>query len=108
MRDKLNCPNCGAPIESTQCPYCGTVFYDFSVIDVEKPSYIRLKYKDNVMIFRAKMIRSDLTFGMDQLFLESGLDYRIMPIIQNYSGRLQMEFDIVQDKNCLVEVHTIN
>lgn len=22
-----NCPNCGAPITSHQCEYCGTVFY---------------------------------------------------------------------------------
>lgn len=23
-----NCPNCGAPIKSHQCEYCGTVFAD--------------------------------------------------------------------------------
>ena len=28
--DKLtNCPNCGAPITSSKCEYCGTVFRDF-------------------------------------------------------------------------------
>ena len=26
MKDELNCPNCGAPITSTECPYCGSVF----------------------------------------------------------------------------------
>lgn len=26
MRDEFNCPNCGAPIISTECPYCGSVF----------------------------------------------------------------------------------
>lgn len=30
---KTNCPNCGAPISSIECPYCGTVFYDFATID---------------------------------------------------------------------------
>lgn len=24
-----NCPNCGAPIETAKCPYCGTLFIDF-------------------------------------------------------------------------------
>lgn len=26
-----NCPNCGAPITSTQCEYCGTMFPDRSI-----------------------------------------------------------------------------
>lgn len=26
IRDEFNCPNCGAPITSTECPYCGSVF----------------------------------------------------------------------------------
>ena len=25
-----NCPNCGAPIISSQCEYCGTIFSKFS------------------------------------------------------------------------------
>ena len=24
-----NCPNCGAPIETEKCPYCGTTLYTF-------------------------------------------------------------------------------
>lgn len=24
--NKLNCPNCGAPISGSACEYCGTVF----------------------------------------------------------------------------------
>lgn len=28
MRDKLNCPNCGAPITSIECPYCSSVMTD--------------------------------------------------------------------------------
>ena len=26
MRDLLNCPNCGAPINGSKCEYCGTTF----------------------------------------------------------------------------------
>ena len=30
-----NCPNCGAPIETEKCPYCGTMFLDFAaMVDV--------------------------------------------------------------------------
>lgn len=51
--ERHNCPNCGAPIESTQCPYCGTVFYDFTVMDFDKPTYIRIHHKGQYMVFRA-------------------------------------------------------
>lgn len=26
IKNKSNCPNCGAPITGTECPYCGSVF----------------------------------------------------------------------------------
>ena len=29
-KDSTNCPNCGAPIESDKCAYCGTIFVDFA------------------------------------------------------------------------------
>ena len=25
-KKQVNCPNCGAPITDTKCPYCGTSF----------------------------------------------------------------------------------
>lgn len=28
-----NCPNCGAPIETEKCPYCGTIFLDFAATE---------------------------------------------------------------------------
>lgn len=46
MKQK-NCPNCGAPydINATQCPYCGTSYFDLSFIDFEatEPFYIMIK-----------------------------------------------------------------
>lgn len=31
-----NCPNCGAPIASSQCEYCGTILYDHRRLEIEK------------------------------------------------------------------------
>lgn len=42
----INCPNCGAPIESHKCQYCGTVIFDFAAIEVGKPIWISLKAPD--------------------------------------------------------------
>lgn len=45
-----NCPNCGAPIESEQCPYCGSVFIDFACLDSDKPFYIKVKHCGQIFI----------------------------------------------------------
>lgn len=51
-KGRTNCPNCGAPIDSTQCPYCGTMFYDFGAIEVGKPAWFRFKIYDRVYVFK--------------------------------------------------------
>ena len=64
MRDKLNCPNCGAPITATECPYCGTVFYDFSAMSFDKPTYVKAEvYENQLIISRAKL--TDFTMALE-------------------------------------------
>lgn len=66
MRDKLNCPNCGAPITATECPYCGTVFYDFTAMSFDKPAYIKAKVYDNQLIIaRGVLSQFTLSSGYD-------------------------------------------
>ena len=52
-KGKLNCPNCGAPITAEKCPYCGTLFYDFSTIDVGQPTYLKIKYNGEIVMCQA-------------------------------------------------------
>lgn len=44
---KLNCPNCGSPIdpELNKCPYCGTSYFDMSSLDFtnREPFYLKIK-----------------------------------------------------------------
>lgn len=61
MRDRLNCPNCGAPIVGTSCPYCGSVFYDFVNIDGEKPTFIRMRWNGQIITMRAAMQSATIT-----------------------------------------------
>ena len=56
-----NCPNCGAPIEGARCAYCGTVFYDFSNIEIGKTSYLRMRLGDAVSVFEAVPEQIDIT-----------------------------------------------
>lgn len=43
MKELLNCPNCGAPIDSDICPYCGSVFLDWTAYDMTKPTFVKVK-----------------------------------------------------------------
>ena len=43
MKDLLNCPNCGAPIQDDICPYCGSVFLDWASFDVSRPTFVKVK-----------------------------------------------------------------
>lgn len=47
------CPNCGAPIDSEKCGYCGSIFYDFVNIQSDALTYIRMKIMGVLHIFRA-------------------------------------------------------
>lgn len=47
--DKQNCPNCGAIISEEKCPYCGTLFYDFSTISMDKPCFIKVRIGNKIM-----------------------------------------------------------
>lgn len=40
-----NCPNCGAPIDSDKCPYCGTRL--INIAELEPGEKIWLIFKDN-------------------------------------------------------------
>lgn len=80
-----NCPNCGAPIESTQCPYCGTVFYDFTVIDSDKPTYIRMNWRGHQMVFKAVMQSVEINMRSGSLFwcggdeMDAVIEFMILP-----------------------------
>lgn len=48
-----NCPNCGAPydVKLNSCPYCNTLYFDMSAIDLEecKPLYLKIKYDGHII-----------------------------------------------------------
>ena len=68
MRDVLNCPNCGAPITATECPYCGTVFYDFTIMSFDRPTYIKAEVNDKQFIIaRARITDLTATFKPDEV-----------------------------------------
>lgn len=65
MKELLNCPNCGAPIESEKCPYCGSVFIDFASMDMDKPFYLKIKHNGKVMTCKARIEHAELSTSWD-------------------------------------------
>ena len=63
MGNGLNCPNCGAPITSKTCSYCGTTFINYIDEDEElrKLQYLlRKKEIDLAQMRQTKFIIQDI------------------------------------------------
>lgn len=56
MKDLLNCPNCGAPIQDDICPYCGSVFLDWASFDIQRPTFVKVKdHSGNIRLMKLGM-----------------------------------------------------
>lgn len=72
--DTKTCPNCGAPISSFECKYCGATFYDFASLSFDKPIYIRFKYRDgNVWLMKGFLNNINVEMSTDD---DSSIDTR--------------------------------
>lgn len=60
-----NCPNCGAPITDEKCPYCGTVIYDFACLDMDHPTYLKIKHDKRIIMVKAFFTSSEMRFEFD-------------------------------------------
>lgn len=58
MKRPYNCPNCGAPIESEKCAYCGTVILDFAALQVGAPTYAKIKLPNGTFIIANLLINN--------------------------------------------------
>lgn len=101
MKEITNCPNCGAPIESHKCLYCGTIFYDFSEFEIGQPSYIRMKINGTLNVFRALLKFVDVTQDANEIIYA---DNTVFKIVNPTTTNLTMEFELLpDDKGVLLE-----
>lgn len=77
MREQLNCPNCGAPITSGECEYCGTLFYDFAMIQNDRPTFVKIKV-DKTLI-TAKCLLTDVTMNISYGEATANLKLLLIP-----------------------------
>lgn len=84
MSNKTNCPNCGAPIEMAECPYCGTMFLDFGALDlgnIEKPIFLRLKKNGRTILRKVILTNAAIRIDTDDipLYADNQVIYRMRP-----------------------------
>lgn len=83
---EFNCPNCGAPITTDVCKYCGTVFLDFAAIQANKPSYIKFKVDNDGVsyICLMKLTVDNLEFKISSDTVDA-MDYknRLLAMVNN-------------------------
>ena len=86
-----NCPNCGAPIETDKCPYCGTMFLDFAAMDADQPFYMKIKQDGKIYILKVKMSSMELRIEPNDIYDTFGSRLlRFEPI-----RSLTLDFDIL-------------
>lgn len=107
MREQLNCPNCGAPIASEQCPYCGTLFYDFSAIEIGKPCFLKIKWGNNIMLVEANARNIDLNMNSDTVETYDIFGAPICTFVTNRNMDLSMEFTCMPFNDHLVELRSV-
>ena len=66
--NKLNCPNCGAPIsaDNNKCPYCNTSYFDLSSIDINsnEPFYLKIRM-GKMTLTQLVRVLPDMSFNFE-------------------------------------------
>ena len=110
MRQKTNCPNCGAPLEidKVKCSYCNTIYYDLSAIDFDSNEPIFLTIKKNNMLITQKVKPQTASFEMscDEVFATDIKGNKLMALKTNHTLDTNISFIAIPDEhNNLMVVH---
>ena len=100
----LNCPNCGAPIDSetNKCPYCNTSYFDFSNINIDEnePFFLRIKKGDMYITSLVKAKNTDVKFITESANYYGGIgNAKMTSVTTSTSVKLDIEFESVVQEN---------
>ena len=74
MKDLLNCPNCGAPIQNDVCPYCGSVFLDWAAFDISKPTFVKVRdHQGRFLLMKVKTphVKIDINQDVEEFYADN-------------------------------------
>lgn len=108
--NKLNCPNCGAPIspENNKCEYCGTSYFDLSSLDLDKnePFYLKIKINNIIITQLVQVDFNEITMENNTVSIVGGKNQNIATYSIGESMQTNLIFRAVQDPNkkCLYTI----
>lgn len=99
-----NCPNCGAPVVSNKCDYCGTYIFDFSQIKMGEACWISVDLGDGSKRL-LHVILNDASVDVSHHDISYYADNRIVKTVIKPDITLDMSFNvIVEDRTGLMAV----
>ena len=105
--ERFNCPNCGAPIASDVCPYCGTAFLDWSCLELHKDNWIKIKVDGKIHLIKATLMNFDIVYNSsnDNQFVYMDDKPMYISSTQTLNLRLDLQarpFKVPGQKNALM------
>lgn len=98
MAEHKNCPNCAAPYDPalSKCPYCGTIYFDMSVIDFDHHEPVWLKIRVN---------GCEITQFVVPEMGEMRISHN--PVYCDWSGQKEMMFSVPPDVTTDISFHAV-
>lgn len=102
------CPVCGAPLEGEKCQYCGCVVYDFANIDLDHPSYIRIRWGDNILTMKARAAEAEINYNCDSCYVAYGKNgSKLFQLHNTPTVEVDLKLEAVVDGENLFTVRNI-
>jgi len=110
----LNCPNCGAPVQSDICPYCGSVFLDWACFDMNRPTFVKIRdHRGHIVLMKLSPENISIEYNYDSVDifaddkiihkisipeLEINATFRALEFRDAVSGKYVLNIDIDPEK----------
>ena len=93
-----NCPNCGAPVdpESHKCAYCGTIYFDMSMIDFDNhiPFFLTIKTQGYIITQLVQPIAGSIETHFDETNITGGINNtKLISVITNRQIQTDLSFN---------------
>ena len=96
MMSITNCPNCGAPVVSNKCDYCGTYIFDFSQISMGEACWISVDLGDgNKHLLHVILNNASVDANYNEISYYA--DNRIVDTLTEPDITLDMSFNVIAE-----------
>ena len=100
--NKLNCPNCGAPIsaDNNKCPYCNTSYFDLSSIDInnDEPFYLKIRMGKMILTQLVRVLPDmSINFESNSCSMHDSLGNKLYEFTTSNNMFTNLNFEAITD-----------